>query len=413
MNNPRLHIFNRLAYGPGPRDLEAAAPDLEEFLEAQLRPDRIADREVDAALEPLGTLRMAGEDLVGGMAGAASQRQALAELTEAKLVRALGSRRQFQEVMVDFWFNHFNVFSGKGLCRVLVSSYERDAIRPHVFGRFRDLLAATARHPAMLFYLDNWLSAAPRQQTRAAGRRRGLNENYARELMELHTLGVEGGYTQQDVVEVARAFTGWTIEGRQRPVFRFAPALHDSGRKEVMGRRVSGSGIEEGLAVIDQLARHPSTARFVSGKLAVRFVSDDPPPALVERAAETFMTSDGDIAEVLRTLVLSPEFGESEAQKVKTPLEFVVSAFRRLDLEVESANLLGRALNQMGQAPYGAAAPTGYPDHAADWMGSGALMARLNLVTRLASGRVPGVTFPPGDRQGWIRTLAAADFQRK
>jgi len=411
MRNPALHIYNRLAYGPRPEDLGGPAPDLAEYLEGQLRPERIPDAAVDAALESLGTLGMSGLEIIESASDRMDQRRAVLELTQARLLRAVSGERQLQEVMVDFWFNHFNVFAGKGVCGVLLPSYEREAIRPHVFGRFRDLLQATARHPAMLFYLDNWLSAAPtaRLAARQAGRRRGLNENYARELMELHTLGVDGGYTQQDVVDVARAFTGWTIEGPRRPVFRFTPALHDSGSKRVLGRRVPGSGMAEGEAILDQLAGHPSTARFVSKKLAVRFVSDDPPVALVERAARKFSGTGGDIREVLRTLVLSEEFEASESQKVKTPLEFVASAFRRTGAEVPDANLLVRALTRMGQRPYGAAPPTGYPDTAEDWMSSGALMARLNLVTELASPRLRGASDP----ESLIRTLGSADFQRK
>jgi len=457
MKNPALHIYNRLAYGPRPENLEGPAPDLQEYLERQLRPEAIPDPAVERALEGFETLGQSGVEILESAPDRMDQRRAVLELTQAKLVRAISSERQLQEVMVDFWFNHFNVFSGKGVCRVLVSSYEREAIRPYVFGRFRDLVQATARHPAMLFYLDNWLSAAPNARARglrAAGRRQGLNENYARELMELHTLGVDGGYTQEDVVGVARAFTGWTIEGPRRPVFRFAPALHDTGPKRVLGQSVSGSGMAEGEAIIDQLAAHPATARFISTKLAVRFVSDDPPPALVARAARRFSATGGDIREVLRTLVLSEEFEASESQKVKTPLEFVVSAFRRIGAEAPDAastaspaptrrepespqaqapramdtvqgmsdelpnaslaNLAARALTQLGQRPYGAVPPTGYPDTAADWMSSGALMARLNLVTQLGSGRVRRLA--PGrapDGAGIIRTLGSADFQRK
>jgi uncharacterized protein (DUF1800 family) len=422
MKNPALHIHNRLAFGPRPADLDGPVPDLEEYLERQMQPTRIGDSGVDAQLDGLETLSMSGPEILTSSDDRMQQRRGVAQLSQAKLLRAIGSERQLQEVMVDFWFNHFNVFAGKGVCSVLLPSYEREAIRPHVFGRFPDLVHATARHPAMLVYLDNWLSAVPDPRLvrragmgmQAPGRRRGLNENYARELMELHTLGVDGGYTQDDVVQVARAFTGWTIEGPRNPVFRFAAALHDSGNKELMGQRIIGSGMEEGESVIDRLAAHPSTARFISTRLARRFVSDDPPAALVDRVARTFMETGGEIRPVLRTLVLSPEFRNSEAGKVKTPLEFVASAFRRIGATPANPNLLTRTLNQMGQRPYGAVPPTGYPDTAQDWMSSGALVARLNLVTLIAAPRaqrlVTGLDARPDEV---IRTLGSAEFQRR
>jgi uncharacterized protein (DUF1800 family) len=413
MKNPTLHIYNRLAFGPRGADLDAAAPSPEAWLEEQLRPSGIPDTRVEARLEPLRMLGMSGEEILAGSPQRRDQRRGVAELTEAKLVRAVSGERQLQEVMVDFWFNHFNVFAGKGVCAVLLPAYEREAIRPHALGRFRDLLHATARHPAMLFYLDNWLSASPRANRAALGRRRGLNENYARELMELHTLGVDGGYTQNDVVEVARAFTGWTIEGPRRPTFRFVPALHDGGTKQILGRRVGSGGMDEGERVLDLLAAHPSTAKFISTKLAIRLVSDHPSASLVERAARTFADTDGDIPSLLRTLVLSDEFDASEGTKVKTPIEFVTSAWRRIGLEVENAGILQRSLNQMGQRPYGAVPPTGYPDTAADWMSSGALMARLNLVTQLASGRIGAGTANRRGGEEILRTLGSAEFQRK
>lgn len=421
MDNPALHIYNRLAWGPRPGDLDGPAPDLEEYLEGQMRPDRIGDSDVEGRLAGLETLSMSGPEILASSTNRMEQRRGVAELTQARLIRALGSERQLQEVMVDFWFNHFNVFAGKGICAVLLPSYEREAIRPHVFGRFSDLLHATARHPAMLFYLDNWLSAAPNARLtrragvgmQALGRRRGLNENYARELMELHTLGVDGGYTQDDVIQVARAFTGWTIEGPRNPVFRYAPLLHDSGSKSLMGQRIGGSGMGEAETVIDRLAAHPSTARFISTKLARRFVADDPPSALVDRVARRFMETGGEIREVMRALVLSPEFEASEAGKVKTPLEFVVSAFRRIGASPQNPNLLIRTLNQMGQRPYGAVPPTGYPDTAGDWMSSGALLARLNLVTQLAAPRPRLLGRLDARPEEIVRTLGSAEFQRR
>src|SRR5207249_558849 len=275
------------------------------------------------------------------------------ELRAAKVVRAVTSERQLEEVMVDFWFNHFNVFAGKGDVRWYVSAYEREAIRPYAMGRFPDLVRATAHHPAMLFYLDNWLSAKPDFRVPVGpnrGRRAGLNENYARELMELHTLGVDGGFTQKDVTEIARAFTGWTIENpRQGAGFRFEPRIHDTGEKIVLGHRIkAGGGEGDGEQVLDILSRHPSTARFIATKLVRRFVSDTPPESLVDRTAARFRQTDGDLREVMRTILISPELLAPEAfrSKVKTPFEFIVSAARATGAQVEDAMPLVRAMHQ-------------------------------------------------------------------
>ncbi len=360
-------------------------------------------------------------------------RQALAELMQAKILRAAYSERQLEEVMVDFWFNHFNVFSGKGQVRVYLNEYERDAIRPHVLGSFRELLQATAESPAMLFYLDNWQSAAPegartsaaRQQSEqvnprnphrfprrppnvAAGqrnqprtladlppnlrnRRGGLNENYARELMELHTLGVEGGYTQKDVQEVARAFTGWTIANpRQGGSFRFEPRMHDDGEKAVLGHTIkSGGGKKDGDHVLDLLASHPSTARFIATKLARRFVADEPPKALVDRAAARFRETNGNIRDVVRTIVTSPEFFAADAYraKVKTPFEFVVSAVRTTGTDMANAMPLVAAVRNLGMPLYGCQPPTGYSDKAEAWVNSGALLNRMNFAVSLTASR--------------------------
>jgi uncharacterized protein (DUF1800 family) len=358
-------------------------------------------------------------------------RQVTAELQEAKVLRAVYSERQLDEVLVDFWLNHFNVYAQKGPLKFLIGEYERDVLRPHAWGRFEDLLRATAESPAMLFYLDNWMSTDPgaspfgarggsfgrgrsgrlgrsagvpgpeRTRNRSNGdappsRRRGLNENYAREIMELHSLGVDGGYTQKDVTEVARCFTGWTIRGlRQKdPEFHFEERFHDNGTKVVLGQTIKGSGEDEGRKVIHMLAAHPSTARHVSTKLVRRFVSDDPPPALVDRAAETFRKTDGNIREVVRTIVTSPEFlaPESRTAKVKTPLEFVVSAVRASGAEVGDAAALARRIADMGMPLYMQPPPTGYKDTAEAWVSTSGLLARLNFALDLAGGRLPGVT---------------------
>ncbi len=329
------------------------------------------------------------------------------ELTQAKLVRAIYSERQLDEVMTDFWFNHFNVFINKGAARYLLTSYERDAIRPHVLGKFEDLLVATAKSPAMLFYLDNWLSVGPNSEIalgtaprgpgnrpRKGKRGSGLNENYGRELMELHTLSVNGGYSQQDVTEVAKVFTGWTLEQPKKGGdFHFEPAMHEPGDKIVLGHRIKENAEKEGLEVLHLLAHNPKTAHFISQKLAMRFVSDNPPPALVDRMAQTFLKKDGDIREVLRTLFKSPEFWSPEAYraKVKTPLEFVVSAARASGAEVDDARALVNTLNTMGMMPYGMMPPTGYSMKADVWVNSSALLGRMNFALGLAAGKIRGV----------------------
>jgi uncharacterized protein (DUF1800 family) len=338
------------------------------------------------------------------------------ELAQAKLLRAIYSQRQFEEVMTDFWFNHFNVFVEKGLDRLMLTSYERDVIRSHALGKFEDLLVATAKSPAMLFYLDNWLSVGPDSakalgipaqhpygpyanrypppRPRPGKSNSGLNENYGRELLELHTLSVNGGYSQRDVTEVAKVFTGWTIDNpAQGGGFKFDPRMHQPGPKFVLGHKIKPKGEGEGLEVLHRLATSPQTAHFVSLKLAQRFVSDDPPPALVDRMAKTFLKKKGDIREVLNTLFHSPEFWDEETYhaKVKTPLEFVASAVRATGAEVEDALPLTRQLNNMGMPLYGAQPPTGYSMKAETWVSSSALLNRMNFALALTSGKIKGV----------------------
>jgi uncharacterized protein (DUF1800 family) len=338
------------------------------------------------------------------VAGKAPQQMLAYDLNEAKLYRAIYSNRQLEEQMVDFWFNHFNVYMDKGADRILTSTYERDAIRPHVFGKFRDLLEATAQSPAMLFYLDNWRSVSPdrvREGPRGrifakqkAKQARGLNENYARELMELHTLGVDGGYTQQDIVEVARCFTGWTISQPNRGgEFIYNDRVHDKGEKTVLGVKIpAGGGREDAEKVLDILARHPSTARFISTKLAMKFVADDPPPALIERMAKTFRDTGGDIRAVMSAMLDSKEFFSEGAfrAKVKTPLELVVSAARATGAQVDFAIPLALQIGQLGQALYRKIEPTGYPSANSEWVNSAALLARMNFALSLTDNRVAG-----------------------
>ena len=454
-----VHALNRLGYGPRPGDVEAVrAMGLEKWIDRQLHPERIDDGAVRSRLVGYPTLGLSVGKLIEGyevprevkreiqkkraeMDGASDEdtartrrelmkelggsmqgmqgrpRQVVEELQAAKVVRAVYSQRQLDEVLVDFWMNHFNVFAGKGPEKFLVGAYERDVIRPHAWGRFEDLLKATAESPAMLFYLDNWLSASPDAQPRARarrggllrpgrpappdpqqgqGRKRGLNENYAREVMELHTLGVDGGYTQKDVTEVARCFTGWTIRGLRQgdPAFVFDGRIHDGKDKVVLGQRIKGGGQGEGQQVLHLLATHPATARFISMKLARRFVADDPPAALVDRAAATFRKTGGDIRAVVAAIVESPEFVSAEARsaKVKTPLEFVASAVRASGAEVEDGRELARRIGEMGMPLYMQQPPTGYKDTSEAWVSTSGLLSRLNLALDLAAGRVRGVS---------------------
>jgi uncharacterized protein (DUF1800 family) len=428
------HALDRLGYGPRPGDVERVRTmGLAAYIEWQLSPRRIDDPAIEPALAAYSVLDRGAAQLVQEypqLAPQARQRLAQGEMSRqelmemypperrpaiitaqmqaARVTRAILSERQLEEVMVDFWFNHFNVYAQKGAVRWMLPAYEREAIRPHALGRFRDLVLATARHPAMLFYLDNWLSTRDGLIIPGganAGRRVGLNENYARELMELHTLGVDGGYTQQDVVEVARCFTGWTIDRPQQGGgFLFRPLAHDNGAKRVLGQVIpAGGGQQDGERVIDILVRHPSTARFIATKLARRFVSDDPPAALVDRAAAAVQRSDGDVRTVLVTIVTSPEFWSPEAYraKIKTPLEVVASAARALDARLAPAGsgtevlagggvALAREVAKLGAPLYEAQPPTGYSDRAEAWVNTGALLARMNFALALAHNRFPG-----------------------
>jgi uncharacterized protein (DUF1800 family) len=439
-----LHVLNRLAFGPAPGDLDRVARmGASAWIAEQLQPERLALPSWLAG--QLATLRtphesqrelvaqyreMAKETKLARLAetaapdgqkrrteeGAERRRQVAAVYAEAgeqRLLQALGSPRQLEEVLVDFWFNHFNVYQGKGLDRVLVACYEREAIRPHVLGRFRAMLGATARHPAMLFYLDNWLSVAPGFQPRrgagAAGKAGGLNENYAREVMELHTLGVDGGYTQQDVTELARILTGWTMapEPPRRlhvamdaspvgamphegdSIFAFDPARHDDGPKTWLGHAVAPGGQAEGEFALDVLARHPATARHVASKLARRFVSDAPAPALVDRLARRFQDTDGDLRAVMRALVESPAFREPGVLKFKTPYQYVLSSVRASGIVTTNVRPLTAVLAQLGQPLYGCQTPDGWHDTEVDWLNPNAITQRVNFATALASGRLP------------------------
>ncbi len=453
------HVLNRVAFGPRAGDVDRVrALGLERYIDQQLHPDRLPDTAMAERLASLQTIGMTSREIsqkieqpfvearrdqkqnaddadTPKMPNPLQQRanSVVIELGEQKILRAVYSDRQLQEVLTDFWFNHFNVDARKGRDRFLLTEYERETIRPHVLGRFRDLLGATAKSPAMLFYLDNWMSAdpngphpiasparvergpfgrrmviprAPRPAPQGKNAPRGLNENYARELMELHTLGVDGGYTQHDVTEVARAFTGWSIDNpRSGGGFVFRPAIHDPGPKVILGHTIKAGGDEsDGETVLDILARHPSTARFIATKLVRHFVSDDPPQALVDRAAERFRKTDGDLREVMRTILLSTEFLAPSAinAKVKTPFEFVVSALRQTGLDLADARPFVRTMQELGMPLYQCQPPTGYKDTADAWINTGALVARMNVANRIAR-----------NDQTLALALGSPEFQRR
>jgi uncharacterized protein (DUF1800 family) len=506
-----IHLLNRIGYGPRPGDIERVKRiGLDKYIDQQVHPETIDDAATEARLGGLESLRMTIAELSekyperrqvarqlglrppagampepkpaessiaqrnpqNGDSDASRQQQdvrqqilayyaehglnppqkVLQELQAQKFIRAVYSERQLLEVMTDFWFNHFNVFWGKGADKWLTTGFEIQAIRPHALGKFQDLLLATAKHPAMLFYLDNFLSSSPDAKrpdrggqnaplpaggqrpalfrgppsgrpedplSRTSGLRRdmmdadqprqmfaeeppkrrpGINENYARELMELHTTGVDGGYTQKDVQEVARCFTGWTIEQPRRDArFVFRAWMHDTGEKVVLGHKIPAGGIKDGETIIDILVHHPSTARFISTKLVRRFVSDSPPPALVDRVATVYTKTDGDIREMLRTIFTSAEFYAPAAYraKIKSPFELAASAIRALDGNTDGSPRLAQFVAKMGQALYRYQPPTGYPDRAEQWVNTGALLERLNFALALSANRIPGTVVDP------------------
>ncbi|MBK9214223.1 MAG: DUF1800 domain-containing protein [Chloracidobacterium sp.] len=529
-----IHVLNRLGFGARPGEVDKVrAIGLQKFIDQQLDPASIKDDVLEAKVRDLEAFNLSTSELfakypnpgallrqLGGNRGQqpaqnvdemgeAERRDRqrklreyyqkydlrpantlLPQISTNRVLRAVYSERQLQEVMVDFWQNHFNVFAGKAAVRWYIPSYERDVIRKNALGNFKDLVVGTAQHPAMLFYLDNFESMSPNAQVRGQGRegqrlqqfmrnggqltpqmrerirrqtgatdseiegrirqmrsdqqpgqarqRRGINENYARELMELHTLGVDGGYTQKDIVEVAKCFTGWTIadprgyrsaaaneingtENRriarlQRMAgvpddiesgeFYFNRNWHEGGAKTVLGERVDEGGVGDGLKVIDILVAHPSTAKFIARKLAVKFVSDTPSEALVGRVAEAFSKSKGDIKVTLRALFTDKDFfaPENYRAKIKSPFELAVSSIRALGAETVGGPAMLGMLTKLGEVPYGYQAPTGYPDTAEDWVNTGALLERLNFAVAIASNRIPGTRvdlrgFDPKDKR--------------
>lgn len=467
-----VHLLQRATFGPRPEDIdEVVRTGIDTWLDRQLHPDEIDDSGIESLIaERFPAATMSASELLelyppnqivqavrrlaqdsttsqedrrkaAQMLRQNNPGQIVQQLTGARLTRAAHSERQLEEVMTEFWFDHFNVDFRKNQLRWLVADYEENAIRPNVFGTFYDLLVATATHPAMLVYLDNAQSVAPDSTRMAgAGRRlraagngnlasrlanRGLNENYARELMELHTLGVDGGYTQADVVQVARAFTGWGVSppafnradlqnmaGSGTPSleaigdlladasyegafqFAFHPFLHDAGDKVVMGEEIDGSrGMDDALEVLKMLATAPATARHIATQLVTRFVSDDPPREMVDEIARVFLDTGGDLREVTRALFTSPYFYADEAvgSKVKSPFELAASAVRLTDTDVVNVRALTQTLESLGEAPYRAEAPTGYPETSAEWVSGGALLNRMDFGQAFAAGELRGL----------------------
>jgi uncharacterized protein (DUF1800 family) len=462
-----IHALNRITFGARPGDVQKVrAIGLDKWVDQQLHPERIDDRDLQNFLDRYSVLKQDQNDLLReyteaqrerrlakreagdtssrpGQGDVAMQqrialgrRQVMGELQSSRVARAVAGNRQLQEVMTDFWLNHFNIYAQKGPPEAFyLAEYEQDVIRPHALGKFRDLLESVAKSPAMLFYLDNARSMVdstrPRlasfERNRRLGRGRqqvrqranqlrngGLNENYGRELLELHTLGVDGGYTQQDVINVARALTGWTIKPPATGGgFIFRPEMHDAGEKIVLGHKLKGNrGIDDGEDVLDIVARHPSTAKYIATKLARRFISDNPPQSVIDDAAAVFLETDGDIREVVRSIITSNEFYSQQAfrSKVKSPFEVVVSAMRAMNAKPDSTPRTALAVAYLGEPIYGHQAPNGYPETGDAWMNTGSILNRINFGIAAAANRIPGATVRsiPG-----FDSLASAPRQRQ
>jgi hypothetical protein len=398
-----LHLLNRAGYGPRPGEIEAVlAQGLTDWIEQQLEPG--ADPELDARLARYETLSYPTSQVLALYnADIRSIGVILDQFFSAKVVRAVHARSQLQEVLVDFWFNHFNVFVNDGFDRFSISSYERDAIRPHVLGRFRELLGAATLHPAMLYYLDNYLNTVPRTQGgRQVG---GINENHGRELLELHTVGVDAGYTQADVIEASRCLTGHGIDNVGRTGnYLYRPANHDDGSKQVFGLALAAGGGEGDVhKLLDHLAAHPATAHFVAKRLAQRFVADDPPEALVARLANVFLRTGGDLRELTKAVFGGAEFWAEAfgAGKPKTGFEYVISTLRAAGAEVQNTRMLRIAIQDTGMPLYACNPPTGYSNRGADWLNPSAQLYRMNFGLDLAAGYVAGVTV---DVRGLVRS---------
>jgi uncharacterized protein (DUF1800 family) len=407
-----LHALNRMSLGIRPGDIEQVeSMGLNRYIQTQLSPQQeTVPPTLAQRLAQLDTLRMSPLQLqqtYGQRPKEATPeerkiyqqglRKVMQQAVQARLLRATESPHQLKEVMAEFWFNHFNVFANKGSVRLWVGSYEETAIRPNVLGKFRTLLEATARHPAMLFYLDNWQNTAPGSKG-ARGRFQGLNENYARELMELHTLGVDGGYTQTDVTTLAKILTGWGIrQGKQADKqtrenesgFYFNANRHDFSDKIFLGRAIKGSGEPEVEQALDMLAASPVTAKHISYELAQYFVADQPPAALVDQLTQQYLKTDGDIRAVLETLFKSPDFWNPRiyGAKFKTPYQYTISAFRATETDVQNSKLATSTLQQLGMPLYGCQMPDGYKNTQAAWLNPDSMTRRLSFATSLARAK--------------------------
>ncbi len=412
--NPKIvHLLNRLSMGIRPSEIDRVQQlGIDRYIQQQLNPESIDESIIlRERLAKIDTINLSPSELfqqynprrqVDGEnptpeVKKIQQQQARKigdRAIEARLWRSIYSERQLQEMMVDFWYNHFNVYIDKGLDRLWVGAYEQQAIRPYALGKFRDLLGATARHPAMLFYLDNWQNSVSKQHQN--GKIQGLNENYARELMELHTLGVDGGYKQADVIALAKILTGWGFKqpGQKLPdgySFEFNRDRHDFSDKIFLDRQIVGSGMGEGEQALDLLARHPSTARRISFKLAQYFVTDNPPQSLIDRLSKRFISTDGDIKLVLDTLFHSPEFWNRKyyGTKFKTPYQYTISSVRSTGINIQNVKPLNSLLIQLGMPIYGCPTPDGYKNTQAAWLNPDSMTRRLNFATNLADGKLP------------------------
>jgi uncharacterized protein (DUF1800 family) len=433
--NPKIiHLLNRMSLGIRPGEIDRVQQlGVDKYIEQQLNPDAIVESPIlTEKLSKLETINLSPIELfqrynpnrqVDGQKPAPDlkkvqqqqARQVTNQAIEARLWRSIYSHRQLQSVMVDFWFNHFNVYADKGIDKLWVGSYEQQAIRPYALGKFRDLLGATARHPAMLFYLDNWQNSAPKSNRK--GRFQGLNENYARELMELHTLGVDGGYKQDDVIALAKILTGWGFKQPGQTVpdgysFHFNRDRHDFTNKKFLDREIVGSGIEEGEQALDLLARHPSTARQISFKLAQYFVTDSPPKSLIDKLSKRFVSTDGDIKLVLDTLFHSTEFWNSKyyGSKFKTPYQYAISSIRSTATDVNNIKPLNDLLKQLGMSIYGCPTPNGYKNTQEAWLNPDSMTRRINYATNLANGKLPisaSITTAPSSAP--IRSMVVID----
>lgn len=426
-----IHILNRLTFGPTAADVAHVRQiGIDAYIAEQLDPEAIPElpelteklaRLDTLQLDPIQLFRQYGPILpVAGVKATPEEQKArrqesriiVEQARAARIYRALYSRRQLQEVMVDFWYNHFNIFAQKGLDHLWVGAYERDAIRPYALGHFRDLLLATAKSPAMLFYLDNWQNSAPGSRM-PGGRAAGINENYAREVMELHTLGVDGGYTQADVISLAHLLTGWGLARPRMPPpdrtgFYFDAMRHDGSAQQFLGRTIPAGGESQGVAALDMLARSPAAAHHIAFELAQYFVGDAPPPALLDRLATRFTATDGDIKQVLATLFASPEFRTSIGRKYKTPYRFVLSAARAAGLAVENPRPLLGMMARLGMPLYGCLTPDGYKNTKDAWLSPDATVLRVSFATAIAGGRLPLDAVPAEGMMAPPRAIPAA-----